>query len=160
MSERYPKNFTMYIMFLLLVLAFPWHCPAWAADALDSWAVRASNTSAYGGVGYGSGRFIAVGDLGTVLTSSAGVTWTDRTSGTSNYLSGVGYGNGVFVIVGGLGAVLTSPDGMTWTARTSGTSRDLYGVAFGNGVFVATGDAGAVVTSSDGATWTVRASGT
>jgi len=150
----------MYIMFLLLVLAFPWHCPAWAADALDSWAVRASNTSAYGGVGYGSGRFIAVGDFGAVLTSPTGVTWTDQTSGTSDYLSGAAYGNGVFVAAGDAGTVVTSSDGVTWTDRTSGTSNYLSGVGYGNGVFVIVGGLGAVLTSPDGMTWTARTSGT
>jgi hypothetical protein len=51
------------------------------------------------------------------------VSWTARTSGTSNWLLfGVTYGNGLFVAVGDGGTILTSPDGVSWTARTSGTS--------------------------------------
>jgi hypothetical protein len=47
--------------------------------------------------------------------------WTERASGTSNWLNGVTYGNGLFVAVGEDGTILTSPDGVTWTQRTSGT---------------------------------------
>jgi hypothetical protein len=51
-------------------------------------------------VTYGNGLFVAVGEDGTILTSPDGVTWTQRTSGTSNWLNGVAYGNGLFVAVG------------------------------------------------------------
>jgi hypothetical protein len=71
-------------------------------------------------VTYGNGLFVAVGDGGAILTSPDGVTWTPRTSGTSNTLFGVTYGNGLFVAVGDGGAILTSPDGVNWTPRTSG----------------------------------------
>jgi len=50
-----------------------------------------------------------VGEDGTILTSPDGVTWTPRTSGTSNDLNGVAYGNGTFVAVGEDGIILTSP---------------------------------------------------
>jgi hypothetical protein len=111
------------------------------ADPLDNWHLRnplpqGNNLS---GVAYGNGTFVAVGELGTILTSPDGVTWTIRTSGTSAYLSGVAYGNGTFVAVGELGTILTSPDGVTWTIRTSGTTYSLNGVAYGNGTFVAVG---------------------
>jgi hypothetical protein len=61
------------------------------------------------GVAYGNGLFVAVGDGGTILTSRDGVSWTRRTSGTSNQLEGVAYGNGTFVAVGWYGTILTSP---------------------------------------------------
>jgi hypothetical protein len=41
-----------------------------------------------------------VGYSGTILTSSDGTYWTERDSGTSEYLKGVTYGNGLFVVVG------------------------------------------------------------
>jgi len=52
---------------------------------------------------------VAVGDGGTILTSPDGVSWTERDSGTSNWLWGVTYGNGTFVAVGDYGTILTSP---------------------------------------------------
>jgi hypothetical protein len=60
-------------------------------------------------VTYGNGTFVAVGEGGTILTSPDGVSWTARTSGTSNWLDGVAYGNGLFVAVGDRGTILTSP---------------------------------------------------
>jgi len=38
-----------------------------------------------------SSLYVAVGDSGTILTSSDGTTWTSRTSGTTNTLYGVTY---------------------------------------------------------------------
>ena len=46
------------------------------------------------------GLFVSVGWSGTILTSSDGTSWTQRNSGTSEYLYGVTYGNGLFVTVG------------------------------------------------------------
>ena len=72
--------------------------------------------------------FVSVGQSGTILTSSDGTSWTERTSGTSEYPGGVTYGNGTFVMVDQDGIILTSSDGTTWTERTSGTSKSLSGV--------------------------------
>ncbi len=127
---------------------------------LNKWHLRnpLPQGSSLSGVTYGNGTFVAVGDTGTILTSSDGVTWTTRTSGTTNYLDGVTYGNGTFVAVGDTGTILTSSDGVTWTARTSGTSNYLAGVTYGNGTFVVVG-AISILTSPDGVTWTARTSG-
>ena len=109
------------------------------------------------------GLFVAVGDIGTILTSPDGITWTSRTSGVSVVLSGVTYSEslGLFVAVGGSGTILTSPDGITWTSRTSGVSTDLRGTVYSEplGLFVAVGGNRIILTSSDGVTWTSRSSG-
>jgi len=73
---------------------------------------------------------VTVGESGTILTSPDGTTWTERTSGTPEYLIGVTYGNGLFVTVGYLGTIFTSTDGTSWTKRTSGTSKYLRGVTY------------------------------
>ena len=72
--------------------------------------------------------FVAVGDNGTILTSSDGTTWTSRTSGSSDNFSNVHYTNELLVIRGDSGTILTSSDGTSWTSRTTVTSNDLYGV--------------------------------
>ena len=74
---------------------------------------------------------MAVGQSGTILTSTEGETWTSRTSGTSNYLNDIAFGNSTFVAVGASGTILTSTNGTSWTTRTSGTTNALYGVTFG-----------------------------
>tara|TARA_B100000959_G_scaffold194871_1_gene203820 strand:+ start:366 stop:632 length:267 start_codon:yes stop_codon:yes gene_type:complete len=40
---------------------------------------------------YGNSIFVVVGDGGTILTSSDGITWTSITSGTTNTLRGITY---------------------------------------------------------------------
>ena len=61
------------------------------------------------GVTFANGTFVAVGSDGTILTSPDGVTWIQRSSGTTNLLNGVTFANGTFVAVGRGGTILTSP---------------------------------------------------
>ena len=81
-----------------LVLSFAF------ARAQETWLPRVSGVtgSALWGVAYGNGQWVAVGELGTILTSPGGVTWTKRDSGfPTRWLVSVAYGNGVWVVVGG-----------------------------------------------------------
>jgi len=105
-----------------------------------------------------TGLFVTVGDNGIILTSSDGISWTKRTSGTTKNLYGVTYGNSTFVTVGDNGTILTSSDGTSWTNKrtSSGTSEHLYEVTYGNGLFVTVGENATILTSSDGTTWTER----
>ena len=78
-----------------------------------------------------SEKFVAVGERGTILTSSDGTSWTSRTSGiVSISIRGVSFGNSKFVVVGGGGTISTSTDGITWEFGTSGTSQSLEGVIY------------------------------
>jgi len=61
-------------------------------------------------VTYGNGTFVAVGHPSTILTSTDGVNWTRRTSGTSVILSGVIYGNNIFIAVGTTASSLPPPE--------------------------------------------------
>ena len=127
-----------------------------------SWVSQNSNTgNALCGVTYGKNTFVAVGQIGTIVTSSSkGNVWTSRTSGTSNNLWGVVYGKNAFVAVGEYGTILISLDGNTWTLQISGTTNYFSGVTYGKNTFVAVGGSGTIRTSSDGITWTSRTSGT
>ena len=84
--------------------------------------------------------FVAVGDRGTILTSTDGIAWTPHNSGTTQRLNGVAFVSTVngtisgasgqgFVVVGEGGTVCTSVDGLTWTARNVGVSGWLRGVS-------------------------------
>jgi hypothetical protein len=98
-----------------------------------------------------------VGDQGTILSSSDGITWRAHTAGSTNNLLAITRGVN-YVAVGESGTILTSTDGNTWTARTSGTINNLRQVAcfvssYGR-VYVAVGDNGTILTSKDsGFTW-------
>ena len=65
-----------------------------------------------------SGLFVSVGNSGTIIISSDGITWIFSTSGTSSNLWGINYGNSTFVTVGDSGTILTSSDGTSWVNRT------------------------------------------
>lgn len=111
------------------------------------------------GIAYGDNQFVAVGEVGTILTSPHGSVWTSRVAGTPRTLNGITYGNNQFVAVGETGTILNSPDGSTWTNRASGTTNSLSEVAYGNHEFVALGlnsttGYSTILGSSDGITWT------
>ncbi len=128
------------------------------SSAQSTWTPRVSGTiEVLSGVAYGGSRWVAVGEMGTILTSLNASSWTSASSGTASNLRGIAYGANKFVAVGSNGTVLTSPSGTTWTARTSGTTTFLSGITFGNGLFVAVAAAGTgpkIITSPDGLTWT------
>ena len=148
------------------------HAKAGTTDPLDVWVWRnpLPQGDTLNNIGYGKNTFVAVGEVGAILTSPNGATWTSTTSGANGPLYGVTFASSTFVAVGyddyaGTGAILTSPDGTTWTSMTSGTAAGLYSVAYGSSTFVAVGydnstGTGTILTSPDGAAWTPITSGT
>ena len=109
---------------------------------------------------YGTGKWVVVGTLGTIVTSSDGFYWTlvPHNLGSQAF-SSVVYGNGKFVLGGSGSALLSSStDGINWTRQISGTGNDwISGVAFGDGRFVAVGTAGSsvprILFSTNGTGW-------
>ncbi|MDR2718446.1 MAG: hypothetical protein LBB89_10365 [Treponema sp.] len=102
-----------------------------------TWAILEPNSyvSAWNGVTYGDGKFVAVG-FGTsngVAYSTDGINWTRGTApGTGDWRS-VTYGNGKFVAVGRTSNshIMYSTDGINWSNTTIGTDTDWYGVTYG-----------------------------
>jgi photosystem II stability/assembly factor-like uncharacterized protein len=108
--------------------------------------------------------FLAVGDEGAIVISDdAGVTWTQRASGTTEDLWDVDVtSEGIAIAVGAGGTILRSSDGgWNWTIRSS-TGSDLRRVDARSGApVIAVGVNGAIRRSADaGVTWTTPASPT
>lgn len=113
--------------------------------------------------------YIAVGDNGTIKTSTDGIAWTTRTSNSTANLFGVGCVGATCWAVGAGGTVLsTTNSGESWTAQTVAGAGTLRSVVFGNnnrdvnnnGLInisrvVVVGDGGFTAYSTDnGTTWT------
>jgi hypothetical protein len=132
-----------------------------SAQAQASWTLR--NASLPGrtlrGIASTGTQLVAVGDTGTILTSSTGAAWTLRPSNTTSILFAVAAGPDLLVAVGANGVVRTSPDGITWTTRATTVTGTFYGAAYGNGRYVAVGVSGNLVSSVDGIEWAARPSG-
>lgn len=132
-----------------------------AGDPLDTWYWRnpLPQGNALNGICFGEGRYVAVGNLGTILISPDGRNWLAQESGTQTDLRDVAYGDGVYVAVGDIGAVLTSTDGRNWAEQYSPWFFNLRGIAWGNRQFVAVGDDTAILVSTNGADWELTAMG-
>jgi len=128
------------LVWIFLVVLSVHHLPA---DPLEQWTwlspLPQGNTLR--GVNYSGGRFYALGELGTIVSSTNGGDWKLLSAPTPNTLFAVAHGNDVYVAVGDWGTVLTSSDGVDWSKQDSGTTARLNSIAFGNGLFVAVGGA-------------------
>ncbi len=121
-------------------------------------SVSASAISANGIIANGNVK-VYFGANGNIVSTTDGITFTKRVSGTTvNLLDGV-FANSLYVIVGQNGTVLTSPDAITWTLRTSGSSAQLNRVTYGNSYFTIAGYDSTLLKSTDGISWSNAAIG-
>ena len=127
---------------------------AWTQETPDP-----NNGEGLHGISYGESQWVAVGDAGTILTSSdpSSRVWVQQSSQTNVDLRDIVYnGSGLYVVVGREGTILTSTDGTIWQPQSSGTSFDLRGVAYDGAVkYIAVGEEGVVLSSADGRNWDV-----
>lgn len=104
--------------------------------------------------------FIAVGNYGTIMTSTDGVQWTAElvpNGALGSVLLGVGGHDDTFVAVGSSGTILTSTNAVEWSiVIPQPVTNDIQGITFWKGRFFATGGGGKVLTSADGRAWTVH----
>ncbi|MDH3401932.1 MAG: hypothetical protein OEM03_13320 [Chromatiales bacterium] len=107
--------------------------------------------------------FVAVGDLGKIVSSPDGITWTARTSGTTQRLNGVSWDGSRFLAVGDGGTILSSANGTSWSSLHTGPEGAwLHDVSYSGTRYVAAGsqypaNTAYMLTSVDGVTWTENA---
>ena len=125
-------------------------------------------TSKFNGIAFnGVNLYVAVGNNGSVLTSSDATTWSPVYANTDKTLNGICFGNGLFVAVGVDGIIISSDDGITWTKSTSTALVNLTSVIFagdsspGSAInnFVATSTTGQIIISADASAWVTATSG-
>ena len=117
---------------------------------------------------YNGTKFVALGDDGSIITSTDANTWNAATAITSPpVMNALAYHSGNYVAVGNSGAIYTNTSSgisNAWVSRTPPTTNNLYGISYVNGRFIAVGavDAvsamGTLLTSPDGITWTAQTS--
>lgn len=117
-------------------------------------------------VTYGNGTFVVVGDRypnpdATILTSSDGITWNNRSITTGKNTRGIAFANGLFVVTLNDGRILygTNANTYNWTSAFTpvmSEGNNLRGVTWNNGLWVAVGNRGLLLTSTNAADWKKR----
>lgn len=114
-------------------------------------------------IAYGAGRFVGTSTVGTVMTSTDGITWSfgGNVGFTMSTNAKVIYANNIFLIVAGDGStnVSTSTDGVAWSAQTANIALTTSvqrpnAISWGNGVYLLANGVNSVYRSTDGITWT------
>jgi hypothetical protein len=99
---------------------------------------------------FGGGRFLLAGDVGGVITSTDGNSWSFHSAFGAAQIRGLAFSGADFVAVGerdGRGAMWSSSDGLTWTESGS-APYPLRAVTYSNGSFTVVGEHGLIVQSS------------
>ena len=123
---------------------------SWTASGVSSTATPNLNA-----VAFGNSVYVAVGEGGTIYSSSDASIWNERKSNIATNINDVNFVSGRFVAVGVGGFIATSTDAITWTTRDSPSSQNLNAVAFGSSKYVIVGDAGTILLSDDSEKWNV-----
>ena len=115
-----------------------------ASEVLDQWHWRNPYPTGNDlhGVAYGKGIFVAVGQGGTIMTSTNSHAWEHRESGTDKQLNQVIFAQDMFLAIGESGVILSSTDGTNWVSHPTNPLYSLRGVTFAQGKYVIVGGNG------------------
>jgi photosystem II stability/assembly factor-like uncharacterized protein len=106
------------------------------------------------------GRFVAVGSGQAVITSSNGLSWALRSTGTPE-LTSVTQGFLGYLASSSTGIRLRSTSGLVWGPLSNALEAPISDMAYGKGLYVAVGANGYIATSPSGllaSQWTERSS--
>jgi hypothetical protein len=132
-----------------------------ATDVMPWSAVTSPTADRIEDVIFANGLFVAVGENGTILTSSSGESgsWAIQTRGATSDLDGLAVANGLAVAVGKNNTILTSTNGTDWVRRVtpeSEASSGWHGVGYGDGKWIVVGTSPNILVSTDGVNWETR----
>ena len=100
-------------------------------------------------------RLVAVGDNGSVYTSTNALDWTLHRLSDQPWLRSVTYGANGFVTVGENGFIAWSTNGVDWVEEPSGTTEHLNRVRYFGSYYWAVGNSGTLLRSADGQHWSI-----
>lgn len=90
----------------------------YSTDSGDSWTVVTDkpSTDTISAISYANEMWVAVSNIGQIITSSNGSNWVSRSSGLAGFSgeAGIAYGHGMFVVSLN-DEMVTSADGITWS---------------------------------------------
>ena len=112
-------------------------------------------TNDWNAIDYGNGRYVVVGNKGSIAYSSDGTNWTMITVGKENIYD-VKFLNGRFTAVFWGSTVGYSTDGINWTTHKSDVPIGTNGINWANGRYVTVGESATISYSSDGVNWTTN----
>lgn len=135
-----------------------------SSDGVTWSAPNPALTSRFSKVIYADKQFIAVGEKGLSATSTDGLNWSLRNTGTDRDLIGLEAGNGIYLALGSPNPLillsqsppsfaLAGTDGKSWTVRELFLREPLRRAIFVNGKFTAVQPDG-LYTSANGLDWT------
>lgn len=132
---------------------------------ISGWEVpTADNGENFTSVIHDGVQYVAISTIGSLMTSSDGLTWDLNTNIPVGAWIDIAYGNGIYVAVAiSVGNnVMYSSDLVNWNLVDPGLLAIWHQVEFGDGKFVATSGAAGlpdlIATSVDGVTWVKRTS--
>ncbi len=130
------------------------YTPVWTIGTLPS-----AGNNGWTSTVYGNNTYVAISELGSVATSTDGITWTNTSITGSNLWKCITFGAGLFVILSDVSSstvCITSPNGNAWTTQTFPSGSYFENLAYGNGTFVALGS-NIAARSPDGINWSTTA---
>ena len=163
LKERFSVAKNYRLIFSIIILTFALILTGrgqnWAAEKDNPFGWKTIHD-----VVYGDGKFVAVGDNGSIAYSTDGRKWTVKEQ--FNPID-IAYGDAKFVGIGNNGKIAYSTDGIKWTIVNDSIfivddSRKNYyekidknmSISYGDGKFVAIGN-NKIAYSTDGIKWTV-----
>jgi hypothetical protein len=126
-----------------------------AADEFDRWTWRVPSPPSilWQKVVFAEGQFVAVGDVGSIMTSTNGRDWALEDTVTTNRLLNVFHG-GQYVASGDRGTVVASPDARRWQLASFPNDHRILALAHGNGVYAVLDVYGNFFQSTNALQWT------